>query len=295
MGENLSLITEVKNKSLFNESVVNNKIKQNYRNTMVIPIPKNALFLLSISIIASLILIIDSVGLVVANQSVSIVIPRGAANPEVDITKLTPTQWYIPSKISVNQNDTVMWINKDTEIHTVTSGTGAGLESLLNNKRGTKNDIFDSGIFKPGQNWTHKFEKAGVFAYFCTVHPWMEGIVQVKKTSSLPIPSYPVDAAGQRQSDFPVHTLTVDKKYDIDMAWSPKTILTGNKETFILDFSDPPTSKRLHLIPYQFVILQNGKELLRKTGLTQLRSEVQEFVFSKPGRERGYSLWSTAK
>ena len=49
-------------------------------------------------------------------------------------------------KISVNQNDTVTWINKDTEVDTVTSGTGAGLESLMNNKRGTKNGIFDSGL-----------------------------------------------------------------------------------------------------------------------------------------------------
>ena len=32
------------------------------------------------------------------NQSVTVTIPRGAASPEVDITKLTPTQWYVPSR-----------------------------------------------------------------------------------------------------------------------------------------------------------------------------------------------------
>ena len=120
------------------------------------------------------------------NQSAIVTIPKGAASPEVDITKLTPTQWYTPPRISVNQNDSITWINRDTEIHTVTSGNGAGLESLMTNKRGTKNGIFDSGIFKPGENWTHVFEKAGTFAYFYRVHPWMEGTVVVKKVASYP-------------------------------------------------------------------------------------------------------------
>jgi plastocyanin len=217
------------------------------------------------------------------NQSVTVTIPRGAASPEVDITKFTPTQWYVPSQISVNQNDTVTWINKDTEVHTVTSGVGAGLESLMNNKQGRKDGIFDSGIFKPGGNWTYKFEKDGEFTYFCTVHPWMEGTVVVKKGVSLPILNYPVDAIGQRQNVFPVHTLTRDNNYDIDMAWSPKVLLTGERVSFILDFSDPITSKRHHLLSYDFVISQDGAELLRKSGFSQVGADVQEFVFSKAG------------
>jgi plastocyanin len=173
------------------------------------------------------------------NQSVIVTKPRGAASPEVDITKFTPTQWYVPSHTSVNQNDTITWINKDTEVHTVTSGVGAGLESLLNNKQGTKNGIFDSGLYKPGGNWTHKFEKAGIYAYFCTVHPWMEGTVVVKKVASLPIPNYPVDASGQRQKILPVHTLTKDNKYEqqcelIIQAYSCTTVMV----TILMEFGN---------------------------------------------------------
>ena len=50
-----------------------------------------------------------------------------------------------------------------------------------------------------------------------------------------------------------------------------------------MDFSDPLTSKRLHLLPYDFVLSQNGEEILRKSGFSQIGSDVQEFVFSKPG------------
>lgn len=219
----------------------------------------------------------------VGNESTSVVIPKGSANPEVDITKLTPRQWYIPSKISINQNDTVTWINKDTEGHTVTSGVGEGLESLVNKKQGTKNGIFDSGIFRPETNWTYQFEQPGVFTYFCSVHPWMEASVVVKKAISIAVPNYPVDGSGNRQTIFPVHTLTKDKKYDIDMAWSPKALLTGEKISFIIDFSDAVTDKRLHLLPYDFVIFQSGKELLRRSSLSQVGADVQEFIFTKSG------------
>lgn len=168
--------------------------------------------LLSACIISLTVIIFYPSGSVIGNESASVVIPKGSASPEVDITKLTPRQWYLPSKISINQNDTVTWINKDTEGHTVTSGIGEGLESLVNKKQGTKNGLFDSGIFKPGTNWTYQFEHPGEFTYFCTLHPWMEGIVVVKKAASAAVPNYPVDALGQRQTVFPVHTLTNDKK-----------------------------------------------------------------------------------
>ena len=67
------------------------------------------------------------------------------------------------------------------------------------------------------------------------------------------------------------------------MAWSPKVLLTGERVSFILDFSDPVTSKRHHLLSYDFVISQDGAELMRKSGFSQVGADVQEFVFSKPG------------
>ena len=109
-------------------------------------------------------------------KSFNVTIPKGSANPEVDITKLGPRQWYFPRQITVHTDETIKWINQDTEAHTVTSGVGAGIESLMNNKRGTSNGIFDSGLFKTGESWTHTFTNPGTYTYFCTIHPWMEGI-----------------------------------------------------------------------------------------------------------------------
>lgn len=78
----------------------------------------------------------------ITGKHYTITIPKGSANPEVDITKLGPKEWYLPRELLIGANDTVTWINQDTEAHTVTSGAGAGMESLVNvNKKGIQQAI----------------------------------------------------------------------------------------------------------------------------------------------------------
>jgi len=52
----------------------------------------------------------------------------------------------------------------------VTSGTPDG---------GTTG-IFDSSIIDAGNSYTHTFDSAGTFDYYCIVHPWMIGSVIVE-------------------------------------------------------------------------------------------------------------------
>jgi plastocyanin len=58
---------------------------------------------------------------------------------------------------------TITWTNLGTQAHTVTSADGA----------------FDSGLVAPGDSATIEFDTPGDFAYVCTPHPWMKGIVHV--------------------------------------------------------------------------------------------------------------------
>jgi plastocyanin len=219
------------------------------------------------------------------NNIISVTIPRGSANPEVDITNLAPRQWYIPRQVTVNEGEIVNWTNQDTEAHTVTSGIGAGIESLLTNRQGKPTGIFDSGLFKAGESWSYNFTKAGRYSYFCTIHPWMEGMVMVKeKRVAIDLPGYPVDSSGNRLGTFPVHTLTNDQKYDIDLSWDPKVIVTGKPVNFIIDFFDPHTNKRLHLLPYDFIISRNGTEIDRiSNAFSEVGTDIQKVIFSGPG------------
>ncbi len=74
------------------------------------------------------------------------------------------TSAYNPSSITVTQNTTITWINKDNMAHTVTSTSGA----------------FDSGSISPGATYTRTFATAGTFPYLCSFHSNMTGTVIVK-------------------------------------------------------------------------------------------------------------------
>jgi plastocyanin len=78
---------------------------------------------------------------------------------------------YMPSSITIKTGDKVGWINTDEEVHTVTSGFENSTD---------KGKQFDSGLLNTNQTFEHTFDKAGTYNYFCTVHPTMTGVVNIK-------------------------------------------------------------------------------------------------------------------
>ena len=212
----------------------------------------------------------------------AIAIPKGSANPEVDVTDLTPKQWYSPKEVTINVNDTITWTNNDTESHTVTSGIGGGLNSLLSNSKGQSDGLFDSGLFGPNSNTSIKFNQSGTYHYFCTVHPWMEGIVYVKGNNTN-MPSYAVDEFQKKINDFPQYNFTDGGKVEIGISWTPSAITTNVPINFLMDFYQYPQNTRMHLWPYNFVILQNNAEVFRTSDISQVGSSSQTFAFNSTG------------
>lgn len=98
-------------------------------------------------------------------KTVTVEIPSGTAVPGCEETN----ECYIPASVSINVGDTVEWNNADTAAHTVTSGSPADGPS----------GVFDSSLLMGGKQFAHTFEQAGSYDYFCMVHPWMIGDVQV--------------------------------------------------------------------------------------------------------------------
>jgi plastocyanin len=39
--------------------------------------------------------------------------------------------------------------------------------------------MFDSSLFMAGSTFEFTFDDAGTYDYFCMVHPWMTGIINV--------------------------------------------------------------------------------------------------------------------
>ena len=129
---------------------------------------------------ATLILIIVTalvVGLHSASgeTSVSVSIPNGAGAGPGGAPGFSPFN----VTVTLGVNNTVTWTDNDTAAHTVTSdSTPASVKP------------FDSGIFGPDETFTQTFTVPGTYEYYCTLHPWMAGIVVVK-ASPTPSPEFP--------------------------------------------------------------------------------------------------------
>ncbi len=102
--------------------------------------------------------------------SATVSLPTGSDVPGCESTD----DCFIPSTITIEVGTEVIWSNDDTAAHTITSGSpSAGFDKE-----------FDSGLIMQGINFSHTFDAIGSYPYFCLVHPWMVGIVEVTSISA---------------------------------------------------------------------------------------------------------------
>jgi plastocyanin len=74
------------------------------------------------------------------------------------------TTAYSPNPLNVSVGTTVTWVNSDTTTHDSTAVNGG----------------FTTGSIAPGRSASFRFQSAGSFRYYCTIHPGMEGTVNVQ-------------------------------------------------------------------------------------------------------------------
>ena len=93
---------------------------------------------------------------------------------------------FSPNPVTIHPGDTVQWTWADNG-HTTTSGTN-----------GVPNGLWNSGILGNGATFSHTFNAAGSFPYYCTPH-WsccgMSGTVTVSNSSPSPTPAVTTNAA----------------------------------------------------------------------------------------------------
>jgi plastocyanin len=70
---------------------------------------------------------------------------------------------YEPETLTVRRGDTIVWTNKDPFPHTVTAP-----------------GKFDSRDIAANGSWKHVARTAGEYAYICTLHPNMKGVLRVE-------------------------------------------------------------------------------------------------------------------
>lgn len=123
------------------------------------------------------VLILVSVALLIPNDSIQedensdfiveadVIMPTKVSRPGCEEND----QCYIPSHIVIEKGKQVTWVNEDSAFHSVTSGFYDAPTGL-----------FDSGYLDPYQSFSLTFDETGIYDYYCTLHPWMEGQVIVQ-------------------------------------------------------------------------------------------------------------------
>jgi len=126
-------------------------------------------------LIGMVVLFSGFIGVAFAQSNHIINIPSGASDPSAPYFWQVERDGSTTGDIQIKIDDTVKWENADTAPHTVTSGT----------PETGPDDLFDSGLFSPGQTFQFTFDELGEYPYFCIVHPWMIGNVIVTEGLSV--------------------------------------------------------------------------------------------------------------
>jgi plastocyanin len=95
-----------------------------------------------------------------ANPSSSTLSVIPVTGPKVTISNFT----FGPDSLTVPVGTSVTWVNQDDIPHTVNS----------------VDKLFASQALDTGDQFTYKFTTAGIYSYFCSLHPKMVGKIIVK-------------------------------------------------------------------------------------------------------------------
>ena len=175
------------------------------------------------------------------HMKVDVSIASGASSPGCEETN----SCYDPHEAIIDVGGEVSWTNSDTAAHTVTSG----------NPTDGPDGVFDSSLFGPGKTFSHKFDEAGTFNYFCMVHPWMMGVVTVQGETT---------EGGQEQTtggenETYVKGMSADGSVNVSIESSTPT--ANEVMTINVKFTDADGNTIQH-INYAITAMQDGTEVL---------------------------------
>ncbi|HEY7506974.1 MAG TPA: plastocyanin/azurin family copper-binding protein [Nitrososphaera sp.] len=95
----------------------------------------------------------------------AVTMPVGASVP-------TNNEYFVPDVVETTVGSMVTWTNEDSVPHTATSG-------VVEDNAPKPDGAFDSSFLMEGQSYSFVFDTAGVYDYYCSVHPFMTGKITV--------------------------------------------------------------------------------------------------------------------
>jgi hypothetical protein len=81
--------------------------------------------------------------------------------------------------------------------------------------------------------------------------------------------------------EFPMSAVTRNEQFQVDLSWEPIEIEPGKNSRFVFTIRDAATGDNLRKSSYNFVILQNNKEIYRTSGLAQVGGSFEDYTFTE--------------
>ena len=83
------------------------------------------------------------------------------------------------------------------------------------------------------------------------------------------------------QVDFPISAWTRDESFQVDLSWDPLEIIPEQTTKFIFTIRDGATAEPLRNSNFDFIIIQNGKEIHRESGNAQVGGYFIDHAFTQ--------------
>lgn len=97
---------------------------------------------------------------------------------QFDETKVTVTigsmnNGFVPTTLTIKRGTEVTWTNSDITDHQIRWTGGRTSQGNM------MTQIGGSGLLRPGATYTQRFDTVGAFDYACSIHPTMQGTINV--------------------------------------------------------------------------------------------------------------------
>ncbi len=137
-------------------------------------------------------------------------------------------------------------------------------------------------LFKASVTIDDYTEEDERIVHFVLLQDHLKFIKNQMKKSDEPLPDKMVfTLLASEKIEFPLTAYTRSEDFQVDLSWDPLDIQPGVKTNFVFTIRNGATGEPMRSSDYTFVIIQNGKEIHRTTGIAQVGGDFESYEFGE--------------
>ncbi len=137
-------------------------------------------------------------------------------------------------------------------------------------------------LFKASVTTDDYTEEDERIVHFVLLQDHLRFLKNEMKKSNEPLPDNIVFTLSTGENiELPLIAYTKSEDFKVNLAWDPVEIEPGISTIFIFTIRDGQTDEPLRNSDYTFVIIQNGKEIHRTSGMAEIGGDFEKFTFTE--------------